>query len=109
MHETISFAPQLTASPIAEILWLIPALPIVASGIIALLAQPKRKLAATLSIGSLAISLLLSLIAFAHVVAGWSHGAAIRETVNFSWLQFGSTSVDLGWILDPLSAIMLVM
>jgi NADH-quinone oxidoreductase subunit L len=109
MQETISFTPQLVASPIAEILWLIPAVPIVASGVIALLKQPKRKLAATLSIGSLGISLLLSLIAFAHVVAAWTHGAAARETVNFTWLQFGTTNVDLGWILDPLSAIMLVM
>src|ERR1039457_618313 len=109
MQETISFTPQLAASPIAEILWLIPAVPIVASGVIALLKQPKRKLAATLSIGSLGISLLLSLVAFAHVVAAWTHGAAVRETVNFTWLQFGTTNVDLGWILDPLSAIMLVM
>ena len=109
MQETISFAPQITASPIAGMLWLIPALPIVASGIIALFKQPRRKAATALSIGSLGISLLLSLVAFAHVVAGWAHGAAVRETVNFSWLQFGSTSVELGWILDPLSAIMLVM
>src|ERR1035441_9356694 len=109
MQVTISFTPQLVASPIAEILWLIPAVPIVASGVIALLKQPKRKLAATLSIGSLGVSLLLSLVAFAHVVAAWTHGAAARETVNFTWLQFGTTNVDLGWILDPLSAIMLVM
>ena len=109
MQETISFAPQITASPIAGMLWLIPALPIVASGIIALFKQPRRKAATALSIGSLGISLLLSLVAFAHVVAGWAHGAAVRETVNFTWLQFGTTSVELGWILDPLSAIMLVM
>jgi NADH-quinone oxidoreductase subunit L len=109
MQETISFTPQLAASPIAEILWLIPAVPILASGFIALLKQPKRRLAATLSIGSLSVSLLLSLYAFAHVVAGWAHGAAIRETVNFTWIQVGAAPVDLGWILDPLSAIMLVM
>jgi NADH-quinone oxidoreductase subunit L len=36
-------------------------------------------------------------------------GQAVRETVNFSWFQFGATSVDLGWVLDPLSAIMAVM
>jgi len=109
MQEAISFAPQLAASSIAKIVWLIPAFPIVASGIIALLKQPRRKAAATLSIGSLCVSLLLSLFAFAHVLAGWVHGAAVRETVNFTWLHFGTSAVDLGWILDPLSAIMLVM
>jgi len=44
MQEAISFTPQLTASPIAEILWLIPAVPIVAAGLSALLKQPRRKL-----------------------------------------------------------------
>ncbi len=32
-----------------------------------------------------------------------------REVVNFTWFQFGNSAVDLGWILDPLSAIMAVM
>ena len=109
MQEAISFTPQLAASPIAEILWLIPAVPIVASGVIALLKQPKRKTAATLAIGSLSFSLLLSLVAFAHVVGLWAHGVAVRETANFTWIQVGAANVDLGWVLDPLSAVMLVM
>jgi NADH-quinone oxidoreductase subunit L len=74
MQEAISFTPQLTASPIAEILWLIPAVPIVAAGLSALLKQPRRKAAATLAIGSLSFSLLLSLYAFAHVVSEWANG-----------------------------------
>jgi NADH-quinone oxidoreductase subunit L len=109
MQEAISFTPQLAASPIAKILWLIPAVPILASGVIALLKQPRRQAAAVLSIGSLAFSLLLSLVAFGHVVGGWAHGSAVRETVNFTWLQFGTSPVELGWVLDPLSSIMLVM
>jgi NADH-quinone oxidoreductase subunit L len=97
--------------PLDPVNWVqfIPALPIVASGIIALLKQPRRRPAAALAIGSLSISLLLSLIAFVHVVAGWAHGSAVRECVNFTWFRFGSTSVDLGWVLDPLAALMLVM
>ena len=109
MQETISFTPQLAASLIAEILWLIPAVPIVASGVIALLKQPKRQASAALAIGSLGFSLLLSLIAFGHVLAGWAHKVDVREVVNFTWLQFGTSNVDLGWVLDPLSAVMLVM
>ncbi len=109
MQEAIPFAPQLAASPITGLLWLIPALPIVASGVMALLSQPRRKSSATLAIGSLCFSLLLSLVAFGHVLVGWAHGAAVRETVNFTWIQVGKTNVDLGWVLDPLSAVMLVM
>jgi NADH-quinone oxidoreductase subunit L len=109
MQETISFTPQIGASTITQLLWLIPAVPMVASGVIALLKQPKRRTASTLAVGSLAFSLLLALVAFGHVLAGWAHGSAVRETWNFTWLQFGTTNVDLGWVLDPLSAVMLVM
>jgi len=108
---SVPFQPTTHCGPpgICDYLWLIPAAPIVASGVIALLKQPKRKTAATLAIGSLSFSLLLALVAFGHVVAGWLHGSAIRDTVNFTWIQFGATNVDLGWVLDPLSAVMLVM
>ncbi len=109
MQETISFTPQLMASPVTGILWLIPALPIVASGLSALLKQKKRKTSAALTIGSMSLSFVLSLIAFIHVVFGWAHGEAVRETVNFTWIQVGVANVDLGWVLDPLSAVMLVM
>src|SRR5580698_4455923 len=109
MQETISFTPQIGTSAIAQVLWLIPAVPMVASGVIALLKQPKRRTASALAIGSLGFSLLLALAAFGHVLAGWSNSAAVRETSNFTWLQFGTTNVDLGWVLDPLSAVMLVM
>jgi NADH-quinone oxidoreductase subunit L len=109
LQEVNSFTPQTTASAITGILWLIPALPILASGCIALLKQPRRRAAATLSIGSLGISLLLAIAAFAHVLSGWLAGNAVRETANFTWIRFGSSAVELGWVLDPLSAVMLVM
>src|SRR3954471_13048650 len=109
MQEATGFTPQLTASSVAQILWLIPAVPMVAAGVIALMKQSARKLASTLAIGSLSISLLLALAAFGHVLTGWSHGFSVRETDNFTWLQMGAATVDLGWVLDPLSAVMAVM
>jgi len=81
----------------------------IAAGIISLLKQPRRKLASALATGSLGFSLFLSLIAFVHVVSGWAHGTVVRETVSFTWFHFGAARVDLGWVLDPLAAIMLVM
>jgi len=109
MQEAIAFTPQIDASSITRLLWLIPALPIVAAGIISVLKQPRRKLASSLAIGSLGISLLIAIIAFVHVLSGWSHGHAVREIVNFSWMTAGTQAVELGWVLDPLSAVMLVM
>ncbi len=109
IEQAAAFTPQLGAAPVTRILWLVPALPVVASGIVALLKQPRRKPAAALAIASLSLSLLLSLFAFGHVLAGWTNHLAVRETVNFTWFTFGATGVDLGWVLDPLSAIMMVM
>jgi NADH-quinone oxidoreductase subunit L len=109
MQEGLAFTPQLGASGVAQWLWLVPAVPMLAAGVIALLKQPMRKLSSGLAIGSLGFSLLVALVAFGHVLSGWSHGYAVREVVNFSWIQVGTTPVELGWVLDPLAAVMLVM
>ena len=92
---------------IVQNLWLVPALPVFAAAISALLSRRNRILAAALAIGSLAVSFLLSLCAFAHVLA--NHGADQVLTFNFRWFQFGNEWLQLGWMLDPLTAVMLVM
>lgn len=97
---------------IVKNLWLIPVLPLLAAGIIAVNKQAKRKLAASLAIGSMAIGFLLSLCALAATLghSGGEHGV-FREVFSFNWLQFGGPDnwLQLGWVLDPLTAIMLVM
>jgi len=93
---------------IVKNLWLIPVLPLFAAGIIAVNKQPARKLAATLAIGSMALGFLLSLCAFAATLG--HHGDGVfREVFGFPWIQFGGQWMDIGWVLDPLTAIMLVM
>jgi NADH-quinone oxidoreductase subunit L len=92
---------------IVQYLWLIPALPLVAAGIIAVNKQPARKLAASLAIGSMAVGFLLSLCAFSATL-GRGEGT-FREVFSFPWIQFGGQWMNLGWVLDPLTAIMLVM
>jgi NADH-quinone oxidoreductase subunit L len=49
-------------------LWLIPALPIFAAGIGALLKQSQRRVAATVAITGIGFSLVLALVAFAHLL-----------------------------------------
>lgn len=93
---------------IVPYLWLIPALPLLAAGLIALLKQRHRSLSASLSIGSLALSLVLSIAAFVPTL-GAAPNSVPRWYHNFNWFEFGNTSLRLGWVLDPLSAIMLVM
>jgi NADH-quinone oxidoreductase subunit L len=95
---------------IVQYLWLIPALPLFAAGIIAVNKQPARKLAATLAIGSMALGFLLSLCAFAATLGHHGEGhEAFREVFSFNWIQFGGQWMDIGWVLDPLTAIMLMM
>ena len=93
---------------IVKNLWLIPVLPLLAAGIIAVNKQPARKLAATLAIGSMAIGFLLSLCAFSATLGHHGEGS-FREVFSFPWIQFGGQWMDIGWVLDPLTAIMLVM
>ena len=57
-------------------LWLISALPILAAGLSALAPQRYRKFSATLAIGSMVVSFLLSLCAFAHTLQHGGHEAA---------------------------------
>jgi NADH-quinone oxidoreductase subunit L len=89
---------------IIRYLWLIPALPLLAAGIGALLKQSQRRFAATLAIGAMGLSLVLALAAFAHLLL-----EPQRLFFNFPWMQAGSDWVKLGWMLDPLAAVMLVM
>ncbi len=94
---------------IVKNLWLIPALPILAAGISALAKQRQRVLAASLAIGSMAVSFLLALCAFVHVLSFDTHHDVAREMVNIPWFQFGNEWLKIGWVLDPLTAVMLVM
>ena len=93
---------------IVQNLWLIPALPLLAGVAISLAKQRHRALAASLAIASMAISFLLSLLAFIHVLS-LGHAETVKQTVNINWFQFGNEWVKVGWLLDPLTAVMLLM
>ena len=90
----------------ARILWLIPFLPLLAAGVISLLGRPRRRWAAGLAIGALGASFILSCIAFGVTLGA---DAPVREEFNFTWFELGQTAVRLGFVLDPLAAVMLVM
>ncbi len=94
---------------IVQNLWLIPVLPVLAAGLSAFAKQRNRKFAASVAIGSMFLSLLLSLFAFAQVIGLSNSGVQSRQVFNFPWFQVGSEWLKLGWVLDPLAAVMLVM
>src|SRR5581483_3932034 len=94
---------------IIQNLWLIPLLPLLAAAVLAMTSQPHRRFAATMTIGTMAISFLLSAMAFFSTLGKSAAGGPWHETHNFDWFQIGDSTLRLGWVLDPLSAIMLVM
>ena len=89
---------------ILRYLWLIPTLPLVAAGVGALLPRERRNWAAGLAIGAIGCSFVLAMVAFAHLLR-----QPERVYLNWPWIQFGAEWVNLGWVLDPLTAVMLVM
>ncbi|MCX8155259.1 MAG: NADH-quinone oxidoreductase subunit L [Verrucomicrobiae bacterium] len=93
---------------IAQHLYLIPLLPLVAAGLTALLRRERRGLAATLAIGALSGALTLSVWAFATTLQGGVDGE-YRQYVNFTWFVVGDEALRLGWVLHPLSAGMALM
>src|SRR5258707_401840 len=90
-------------------LWLIPSMPVLAAGLSAFARQRNRRFAASVAIGSMFLSLLLSLAAFAQVLQHSSKGIEARQVFNFPWFQVGDEWLKLGWVLDPLTAVMLIM
>jgi len=69
-------------------LWLIPALPMLAAGLSALAPQRYRRFSSSLAIGSMVLSFLLSLCAFAHTLQVGPERP--KEFFNFAWLQFAA-------------------
>jgi NADH-quinone oxidoreductase subunit L len=90
-------------------LWLIPSMPVLAAGLSAFARQRNRRFAASVAIGAMFLSLLLSLAAFAQVLHLSSKGIEARQVFNFPWFQVGDEWLRLGWMLDPLTAVMLIM
>jgi len=88
-----------------DALWLIPALPLLAAGMGALTPRRGRRFAAGVAIAAMAGALVLSCLALRSALAAPS----AHLFHNFRWFDLGNGVVELGWLLDPLSALMCVM
>jgi NADH-quinone oxidoreductase subunit L len=86
-------------------LWLIPAVPLAAALSILFLNNSRRRAAAALAIIGQIAAFILSILAFAQTL----RAPGFRAFHNFTWFTFGEQKLDIGWVLDPLAAAMLVM
>jgi len=89
--------------------WLILFLPLASFLVISLLirpaAGPHAQAAAVITILSVGLSFLLSLWALGGTISG--HG--VVEFADHTWLEVGEFTLSVGILLDPLTAIMLVV
>ena len=88
-----------------QLLWLIPALPLFAAGIGALTPRRGRTLASTAAIIAMGGAFLLSCAALITAL----QDPAGHLTHNFAWFDLGTGTLRLGWLLDPLTALMCAM
>lgn len=84
----------------------IPVLPLLAAGVTALLPRSAKRMAQGLAIGAMVLALGMSLLVLVGTLGGEPGG---RVVTNFEWFRLGAGGVRLGWIADPLAAVMLVM
>ena len=90
---------------IIDHLWLIPAVPFAASLAILSLPNGGQRGAAALAIVGQIAALVLSFFAFLPTL----QVSGFRAVQNFTWFTFGDHALRLGWVLDPLAAVMLTM
>ena len=90
---------------ITDHLWLIPAVPFTASLGILSLSNARHKGAALLAVAGQIAALVMSFFAFLPTL----QTPGFRAVQNFTWFTFGDNALRLGWLLDPLAAVMLIM
>ena len=90
---------------IIDHLWLISAVPFTASLVILSLPNGRHKSAATLAVVGQIAAFVMSFFAFLPTL----QTPGFRAVQNFTWFTFGDNALRLGWLLDPLAAVMLMM
>lgn len=92
----------------AHNIWLIPLLPLLAAGIGAVTPRTGRKLAAGAAIAAMAGAFVLAVLALVTALQQRAAGQFV-SVFNFDWFDLGAGALQLGFLLDPLAAFMLVM
>src|SRR6184192_3572903 len=90
---------------ILDHLWLIPAVPFAVSLVILSLPNGRHKSAAVLAVAGQIAALVMSFFAFLPTL----ETPGFRFVQNFTWFTFGDHALRLGWLVDPLAAVMLMM
>jgi NADH-quinone oxidoreductase subunit L len=91
---------------ILQISWIIPVLPFLAFACIGLILHRSPKGSAALSILAIGASFILSVLVAIKVFSG--NPGQVFE-MSFRWLNMPGLNVDMGILIDPLTAVMLIV
>ncbi len=83
--------------------WLIPVIPFLSFLLILLFGRVFKTKSAAIAIAGIFISFMLSLAILFEVLKG------VEAEIKFSWITTGSWQLDMGFLIDPLAAVMLVV
>jgi NADH-quinone oxidoreductase subunit L len=89
--------------------WLIPLLPLLSFFTIMLFTRKHDRLSHSIAIGAMLISFVLAQIIFWNVIGNGEELAAHPIAMSVPWLPQGMNTLNMGVLVDPLTAIMLFM
>ena len=92
-----------------SILWLVPALPLVGAIVNGIWAgKVPRKLVSVIGVGSVGLSFAIALACFGDLLSLSPEQRRVTQTL-YTWLQVGDFRADVRLMLDPLSAVMMLV
>ncbi|MFL5735352.1 MAG: NADH-quinone oxidoreductase subunit L, partial [Chloroflexia bacterium] len=93
---------------ILDYIWLIPALPLLAFIINGLFGRQLKRTTGPIAVGLVGLTFLLSLWVLIEVINRDPHAPAFQYTL-YSWIPSGDFRVDVAFLVDPLTAVMLMV
>ncbi len=99
----------MTEGTLVYLVWLIPALPLLAFFAIVLFTRSRDRLSHTIAIGAMLISFVLAQLVFWSVIGNGEELAQHPIALSIPWLPQGAATLNIGVLVDPLTAVMLFM
>ncbi|MGB8646544.1 MAG: NADH-quinone oxidoreductase subunit L [Anaerolineae bacterium] len=90
--------------------WLIPLFPLLAFALIVFFTRRNHRTSAYTAIGGMVLAMLVAYGVFAEALSrGSALGQNFIHNTPLNWFSFGSDVFKMGWMIDPLAAVMLFM
>ncbi len=94
----------------SNIAWLIPLFPFLAFGLIVFFTNRNHRLSAYTAIGGMVLALLVAYgVFFESLGIGSKLGQNWLHFAPVTWFNFGNGVFTMGWMIDPIAAVMLFM